>query len=294
MNEIKLIALYYYICEWYDKELRWHCQRFSNYCGDEITDEEILTIFLFAVMEEEKFKVKSIHTYANRYLSSWFPALPKYSSFTTRLNRLAPVFPVLVQLLLNTADKSGIDFNTSVLDSMPIITCSAKRRGKVATELTNKGYCSTKKLHYYGVKLHGVGFYRKGQLPFPEIIKITPASEHDLVLRHDLMNIANRTFFADKAYSDSDLIEWLGKKNSIILTPVKKIKGQSEQQRQFDRAADDLFSTAVSRVRQPIESFFNWLIEKVDIQRASRVRSTKGLIVHVFGKIAASIASWIF
>ena len=29
--------------------------------------------------------------------------------------------------------------------------------------------------------------------------------------------------------------------------------------------ANDLFSTAVSRVRQPIESLFNWLIEKTDI-----------------------------
>jgi hypothetical protein len=56
MNELKLIALYYYICECYDTELKWHCQRFSNYHGNEITDEEILTIYLFAIIEEEKFK----------------------------------------------------------------------------------------------------------------------------------------------------------------------------------------------------------------------------------------------
>ncbi len=294
MNEIKLIALYYYICEWYNKELRWHCQRFSNYRGDEITDEEILTIYLFTIMEEEKFKIKSIHSHAKRYFHSWFPNLPSYPSFSTRLNRLACVFPQLVQLLINTVDKTDVNFNISVLDSMPIITCSGKRRGKVASELTAKGYCSTKKIHYYGVKLHGVGFYRKGKLPLPEILKITPASEHDLTLRHDLIEVKSRSFFADKAYSDNDLIHLLSLNNSILLTPVKKKKGESKEYRQFCKAADDLFSTAVSRIRQPIESLFNWLIEKTDIQKASKVRSAKGLIVHVFGKIAAAIALWIF
>ena len=79
-----------------------------------------------------------------------------------------------------------------------------------------------------------------------------------------------------------------------MLTPVKGIKGQSEREKQFDKAANDLFSTAVSVVSQPIKSLFNWLIEKTDFQRASKVRSTKGLIVHVFGRIAAAFIYLIF
>lgn len=82
--------------------------------------------------------------------------------------------------------------------------------------------------------------------------------------------------------------------NSNMLTPVKAIKGQPEVIRQRDKAANDLFSNAVSTVRQPIESLFNWLIEKTDIQRASKIRSTKGLLVHVFGKIAAAFIYLIF
>ena len=73
-----------------------------------------------------------------------------------------------------------------------------------------------------------------------------------------------------------------------MLTPVKGVKGQSDVIKQRDKAANDLFSTAVSTIRQPIESLFNWLIVKTDIQRASKVRSTQGLLVHVFGKIAAA------
>jgi len=45
----------------------------------------------------------------------------------------------------------------------------------------------------------------------------------------------------------------------------------------------------VSRVRQPIESLFNWIEEKTGIQVASKVRSTKGLMVHVFGRLAAAL-----
>jgi len=52
---------------------------------------------------------------------------------------------------------------------------------------------------------------------------------------------------------------------------VKGVKNQSEQVKQWNKAAADLFSTAVSTIRQPIKSLFNWLIEITDIQRASKV-----------------------
>ncbi len=79
-----------------------------------------------------------------------------------------------------------------------------------------------------------------------------------------------------------------------LLTPVKGVKGQPEVIKQRDKAADDLFSTAVSTIRQPIESLFNWLIVNTDIQRASKVRSTNGLLVHIFGKIAAAFIYLVF
>ncbi|WP_208094397.1 hypothetical protein, partial [Mucilaginibacter agri] len=81
-------------------------------------------------------------------------------------------------------------------------------------------------------------------------------------------NINNRTFFGDKIYNDAEFFKDLAiNTNSIMLTPVKGIKGQHEVIKQRDKAANDLFSTAVSTIRQPIESLFNWLITKTDIQR---------------------------
>ena len=125
---------------------------------------------------------------------------------------------------------------------------------------------------------------------------LTPVSENDLNLfRQTWGGIENRTFFDDEIYHDVDYFKnTLKNQNSIVLTPVKGIKGQSDNIKMWDKAANDFFSTAVSKVRQPIESLFNWLIEKTDIQRASKVRSTKRPMVHVLGRIAAAYIFLIF
>ena len=90
--------------------------------------------------------------------------------------------------------------------------------------------------------------------------------------------------YADKAYIDSLEREILNQQNAEIYTPVKKKKGQ-ENLYLFEQ----LLSTSVSRVRQPIESLFNWIQEKTHIQVASKVRSSKGLMVHIFGRLAAAL-----
>ena len=198
--------------------------------------------------------------------------------------------------LLQTHQPSDCSAQESLLDSLPVITCSGIRTGKVAPELTDKGYCSAKSLYYHSLKLHTLAFRRDKQLPFPEQLLITAASENDLnVFRNTWSNIENRTFFGDKIYHDHDFFErGFLTNNAVMLTPFKSIKGQSEWEKQHDRAANDLFSKAVSKVRQPIEGWFNWLIEKTDFQRASKVRSAKGLLVHVFGKLAAAFIFLIF
>ncbi|MFK7968988.1 MAG: transposase [Bacteroidia bacterium] len=293
MKEIKLIALYYYICDCYDTELRWICQRFSNNSRPAFSDEECLCIYLYAMIEEEKHTIKSMYDYADRYLRTWFPDLPSYQAFNARVNRLSEAFPALVKRLLRDTPSDNVDLSMSLVDSMPIITCSGRRAGKVAPELTNKGYCSTKKLHYYGVKLHGIAFHKPGGLPFPEVLTLTSASEHDLTaLKSTFLLMKNRHLYADKAYANEPLNKHLqAQLNSAIFTPVKLKKGQSEWERAFNKAADDLFSRAVSTIRQPIESLFAWLIRKTDIQRASLIRSDKGLIAHIFGRIAAVYAA---
>jgi hypothetical protein len=49
------------------------------------------------------------------------------------------------------------------------------------------------------------------------------------------------------------------------------------------------YSKTISKIRQPIEGFFKWLIDKTDIQRASQVRSSEGLIIHCLGKLTFAL-----
>ncbi len=296
VKELKLIAIYLYICDLYDSELKYLCQRFSNNNQPEFTDQEVLTIYLYVMHTEQRLKIKQIHRFASDYLRSWFPLLPGYEAFTMRLNRLSEAFRYLSTVLLADNCPEDCRFDTSLLDSLPIITCSGKRKASVAKEITDKGYCSTKNMYYYGLKLHALAYQCPNHLPFPESIAITPASENDLnAYKQNWGNIYNRTFYGDKIYNDTDFFRSTRENNnSIMLTPVKDIKGMPDTLKQLDKAANDLFSTAVSRIRQPIESLFNWLIEKTDIQRASKVRSTNGLLVHVFGCIAAAFIYLIF
>lgn len=294
--QIKLITLYSYICECYDTTLQWYCQRNSkNNVAPIFTDQELLTVYLFAIMQEGYSNVKQIHQYIERYWASWFPKLPSYPTFVNRLNYLTSCLPTLIALLLKKLNDHEMIADVSLIDSFPIFTCSAKRNAKVATELTDKGFCATKEKHYYGLKMHVIAFRKPQQLPIPEFIQLTPASHHDLpTMRTTLASIENRKFFADKAYADQALNELLSEKKSTLFTPVKLIKGQDASCRQFDQAYNNLFSKAVSTIRQPIESFFNWLQQKTNIQNASKVRSSAGLIVHCFGRFAAAIALWIF
>jgi hypothetical protein len=54
------------------------------------------------------------------------------------------------------------------------------------------------------------------------------------------------------------------------------------------------YNRAVSRLRQPIESFFNWFNDKTDLQNAGTVRSEDALIVHCFGKLTVAYLLLVF
>ena len=90
--------------------------------------------------------------------------------------------------------------------------------------------------------------------------------------------------YADKAYAAEVLEALLASQEMCLLPPTKKAKGQ-EKLHMFEQ----LWSTSVSRVRQPIESFFSWLERKTGIQIASTVRSLNGLLVHIYGRLSAAM-----
>ena len=98
---------------------------------------------------------------------------------------------------------------------------------------------------------------------------LSAADENDSTVfkRECVGNLNNREIYADKIYSDIPFYKETKESQKLeLFTPVKAIKGESPEITKREKAARDLFSTAVSKVRQPIESLFNWLNEKTNIQ----------------------------
>jgi len=153
---------------------------------------------------------------------------------------------------------------------------------KVAPELASSGYCPTKQRYYHGVKIHVVGDFQPGTLPSPRCIGLAPAGLNDGPALEQVAHVLPyQERYADKAYDHLKRVHGLP---FTLMTPVKKQKGQAPLD-----AADAWLSRAVSRVRQPVESIFTWIEEKTGIEMASKVRSYQGLLVHVFGRLAAAM-----
>lgn len=121
-----------------------------------------------------------MYDFTDQYLRSWSSTLSPYQAFNNRLDRLSKGFKAVAAHSCDTCLPVECIMDVSLDDSFPITTCSGKRKGKVATEITNNGYCSTKSLFYYGLILHALDFSTPKKMSFPEKIGHTPASENDL------------------------------------------------------------------------------------------------------------------
>lgn len=278
--QTQLMTLYLTVRDLYRRHLWVHGQHFAPYADLTFTDEEVMTVYLFGAMDH-RGPIKQLYHHARRYWHDWFPHLPSYGGFVQRLNRLADVFPALLEHWSSTDAPATA---TGVADSFPVILAQQTRRyaAKVAPDLAASGYCPTKKLYYHGLKVHVIGDQQPGGLPRPRYIGVTAANLPDgraLELIAPALEYQNP--FADKAY---EYLTRVASPPFKVVTPVRKAPGQAHLD-----SADRLYSAAVSRVRQPIEALFAWVQEHTGIEIASKVRSSRGLLVHVFGRLAAAL-----
>ncbi len=141
----RLITIYVYICNTFEKDLWTYCQRFTNNNKPEFTDMEALTIFLYGIMEK-RFELRVIYNFTRDYQLGWFPHLPSYVAFVNRINRLFDVFPALTQHILDDFAGANIMRHIRLIDSFPVVMASAKRssKGKAAAGFANKGYLPPK------------------------------------------------------------------------------------------------------------------------------------------------------
>jgi hypothetical protein len=178
-----------------------------------------------------------------------------------------------------------------LVDSLPVMLA---RHGhsygaRVGREVADIGFCAAKKTRFHGVRLHCVAQRRSGRLPLPAQVWLCGASHHDSkAFIGQKPALPTTELFGDLAYPTPQIISHLREQQTRLITPRKKPKGQELSE------TEKLYSRLVRAIRQPIESLFNWIEEKTQIQRASKVRSTDALMIHCWGKLAVAFFLLVF
>ncbi len=288
--ENTLIQIYLFVCQTYDTCSRTCFQRASNNSKPDFTDQELMTIYLFAHLNQ-KYQKKQMHEFIKNYWAAWFPDLPAYQTFVFRLNQLEQTFQsfgaVLIESLASRSDQ-GVD---SIIDSFPVMLASNGHSygAKVAREIAEIGYCAAKRTRFHGVRLHLIGKRQSRRLPLPAQVFLASAAHHDgKALKEQAVDLPKTTLFGDLAFADKQLVESFSQQQTTLITGRKKPKGKELPE------IEKYHNRLVAKLRQPIESLFNWINEKTEIQKASKVRSTNGLLIHCWGKLVVAFYLLVF
>lgn len=274
--ENQLIELYLFICQIYDTRSDTCFQRLSNNRQPIFTDQELVCIWFFGHLNQ-KFNKRQIYDFIRHYWRDWFPQLPQYQTFCYRLNLLEQTFQSIGAELFDRLGSSSTPEGDHLIDSFPVMLASGGHayRARVAREIADTGYCAAKKTYFHGLRLHTIAARRFQRLPNPAQIWLCEASHHDsTAAREQFLELPNTCLIADLAYPEPEFEASLKKQNTRLLTGFKKPKGGDLTR--FEKYHNRL----VAKFRQPIESLFSWIDEKTKLQKASKVRSAEGLLLH--------------
>jgi hypothetical protein len=197
----------------------------SNNYSPLFTDQEVLTIYLFGILQR-RFTVKDTYGYIADHWLEWFPRLPSYQAYNKRLNDLYWQFEIIAKELMTNLCYSDCYVDISLADSLPIILSKRPYQAKVALQVADKGYCSTKNLYYHGLKLHFLGADCYRGLPQTQYIGFSQASANDLtVLKPLLGQLKACKVVADKIYASQEFNMQMKTQEVEIITPIKLKKG---------------------------------------------------------------------
>jgi Transposase DDE domain len=288
--ENQLIEIYLFVCQTYDTSSNTCYQRLSNNRNPDFTDQELVTIWFFAHLEG-CFEKKRMHRLILKYWLDWFPRLPSYQTFVLRLNRLEPTFQTFGALLSGALSAQNTPELDHLVDSLPVMLAQHGHSygARVGREVADIGFCAAKKTRFHGVRLHCIAQRRIGRLPLPSQVWLCAASHHDSkAFIEQQPELPTTELFGDLAYPTPEIILHLKEQETRLIAPCKKAKGGELT------GTENYYNRLVRRIRQPIESLFNWIEEKTGIQRASKLRSTDALMIHCWGKLAVAFFLLVF
>ena len=248
--------------------------------GPDFSDSEILAIYFFGLRYGLR-NVKSIHLIASTVLSNWFPMRPCYEQYLRRINRLGSYCKMLCTKLYELEEQNYPEQSIAI-DFAPVAIAKQVRstKSKVAKNICDKGYNKSKKGFFYGFKLH-VASLTSNRSPYQIVFaEITPASVHDNKVLYRIMeNFNQRTIYADKSYCSEKLASLAKSSGNQLITPIKKPKGRGQ-------GLDSLLiNSLISSTRQVIETTFGWLDRKCGLFQANHLRSSKGIVRHVYASL---------
>jgi hypothetical protein len=183
-----------------------------------MTDAEVMTTALVAMVF---FGRNFEHARSLLGTRQYIPTMLSRSRLNRRLHLIQDLFVTLLNVLGETWKK----LNTTsiyVIDSFPVVMCDNYRipRAKVYQQEIYRGYISSKKRYFYGVKIH-LMVTAQGQ---PVDCLLTPGSYSDVkALQAFQFNIPEgSSVYADKAYTDYDMEDLMKESVYIELSPIRK------------------------------------------------------------------------
>ena len=240
------------------------------------SDSEVITLSLLAELvgldEEVAFLAQM-----KRHWSALFPVLPECSRYNRRRRALQRVTGHLRLDVLRLLDQVQPRADLCLIDSLPLpVVGFAHARGHQCWRgWASYGYNASKKLTFYGFKLHLLATCGGLIVDFA----VAPAHLVDGALSETLVRDKPAlTVLGDKAYLNAPLQEALRAEHGIVLlTPTR-----ANQRVQHDPALQRL----IAHFRQTIETLNSQLTDQFHIE-INKAKSLDGLCARVQAKLTA-------
>lgn len=238
------------------------------------SDSELITV---AIVSECRGWDRETHLLAEwqpyRHL---FPCLPERSRFNRRRRNLMYAINHIRQVVLASLDVAQDAYGA--IDSLPVpvlqFHLAPQRTRDWDAHGATYGYCASKKLPFFGFRLHLVVTLGGVILDF----ELTSATGDEREVAEDLLPAqSGRTFLGDKGYVSTALAARLAAQG-VRLVALRR----ANQHQQLPEALTDL----VQRFRQIIETVNGQLSEQFAVEQ-NYAHSFWGLCARLYTKLAA-------
>jgi len=238
------------------------------------SDSELITI---AIVSECRGWDRETHL-----LEEWkpyrhlFPRLPERSRFNRRRRNLMFAMNQIRQIVLETLDVAQDAYGA--IDGLPLpvmkFHLAPQRSRDWDAHDATFGYCASKKMVYFGYRLHLVVTLGGVILDF----ELTAANADERDVAEELLPLhPGRTFFGDKGYVDDDCAERL-LANGVKLIALRR----KNQHKQLPTALARL----ITRFREMIETVNGQLTEQFGVEQ-NYAHSFSGLCARLYTKLTA-------